>query len=186
MIGRSTLCHSPFSLPVAVVGLLGLALIAVRTDSPAPLLGHAVMVVGLIPLVVIDLETRRLPRELSYPAAAVSAALLVLGDLLSEPDFDTAARVGGGAMLFALLMLVIGLVTRGGLGGGDVRLAPLLGANLGYHGVLNVPPALFVAALLALAAAAPGLLAGRRSFKSSLPFGPFLAVGTLAILILVA
>jgi leader peptidase (prepilin peptidase)/N-methyltransferase len=144
------------------------------------------MVAGLIPLVVIDLETRRLPRELSYPAAAVSAALLVLGDLLSEPEFDTAARVGGGAVLFALLMLIFALVTRGGLGGGDVRLAPLLGANLGYHGVLNVPSALFVAALLALAAAAPGLLAGRRSFRSTLPFGPFLAVGTLAILILVA
>lgn len=186
MNGTSTLRSSKFTLPVVIVAVAMVTLIGARTEFPTPVLGHAVMVAGLVPLVVIDLETLRLPRELSYPVAGVSAALLVLGDLLVEPDLDTIVRVGGGAMLFVLLLLVVALATNGGLGGGDVRLAPLLGANLGYHGVLNVPVALVLSSLLAVVVAAPGLLSGNLDLKSSLPFGPFLAVGTVATLILVS
>jgi leader peptidase (prepilin peptidase) / N-methyltransferase len=135
---------------------------------------------------VIDLETFRLPRELSYPVAGVSTALLVLGDGLVEPDLGTIARVVGGAILFVLLLLTVALATKGGLGSGDVRLAPLLGANLGYHGVMNVPYALVLASLLVVVVAAPSLLSGNRSLKSSLPFGPFLAIATAATLIVVS
>jgi leader peptidase (prepilin peptidase) / N-methyltransferase len=182
MNAPSILRSSSFTIPVVIVAVAMATLIGVRAEFPTPVLGHAVMVAGLVPLVVIDLETLRLPRELSYPVAALSTALLVL----VEPDLGTIVRVGGGAMLFVLLLLVVALAAKGGLGGGDVRLAPLLGANLGYHGVLNVPVALVLSSLLAVVVAAPGLISGNLSLKSSLPFGPFLAVGTVTTLILVS
>jgi leader peptidase (prepilin peptidase)/N-methyltransferase len=184
MIDISTLRSSRFTLPTSIVGLVAIALLSVRTEVPTPFLGHAVMVVGLVPLVVIDLATRRLPRELSYPVAGASAALLVGGELIGDRDLATVAAVGGGAALFVVLLLGLAVASRGGMGSGDVRLAPLLGANLGYHGVVNVPVALFLAAVIALVAAAPRLMRGNSTLKSTVPFGPFLALGTITTLLL--
>ena len=64
------------------------------------------------------------------------------GEIVGERDLGAIAGVGRGALLFMGLLLALVIASRGGMGGGDVRLALLLGANLGYHGVLAVPMAL--------------------------------------------
>lgn len=171
---------------VAVAALLASGVLTWRTAMPTPLLGHLVMVFGLIPLVVIDLVDRRLPREFSYPIAAFSVAALLIGELLGSRDATTIVGIGGGAVLFVALLLGLALVSRGGMGSGDIRLAPLLGANLGYHAISNVPIALFAAAVLALLAVVPGLISKQTGLKSSVPFGPFLALGTMVTIALFA
>ena len=74
----------------------------------------------------------------------------------------------GGGLLFAVRML-----SRGGIGGGDVKLAAALGLWTGHTGIL---PALFVAFLLGSLWGIVLLLRGYGR-KAKLPFGPCLAIG---------
>jgi prepilin signal peptidase PulO-like enzyme (type II secretory pathway) len=76
-------------------------------------------------------------------------------------------------------MALIYWASRGGMGEGDVRLAPLLGVALGF---LN--PGLAVVGLLY--GFATGAVVGiavlvlkRGNRKTAIPFGPFLALGTV-------
>ena len=131
----------------------------------------------LVVLSVIDIRTRRLPNRIVLPAAA----LVLAAHVAIEPDraFEwVAAAVGAAGVL-----LVAALVYPGGLGMGDVKLALLLGAALGWS----------VAAALAIgfmAAALAGILLivrnGWSARKSTLPLGPFLAFGSFAVLLLAA
>jgi leader peptidase (prepilin peptidase)/N-methyltransferase len=84
--------------------------------------------------------------------------------------FDSAIGivVGGG------LFLVIILVSRGGMGGGDMKLGAMLGAFLGWKALLF---ALFAAIVLGGVVGVAVLVSGLRGRKDPIPFGPFLAAG---------
>ncbi|MBR6862399.1 MAG: prepilin peptidase [Acidaminococcaceae bacterium] len=81
----------------------------------------------------------------------------------------------GGGITFVVLF-VMALVMKSGLGMGDVKLFSVLGLCYGLAGVYS----LLVAALLAMAAVALVLWIGKRvTLKSSLPMAPFAMVGFL-------
>jgi leader peptidase (prepilin peptidase)/N-methyltransferase len=87
---------------------------------------------------------------------------------MSWIDAVIGMSAGGG------LFLVIILASRGGMGGGDLKLGALLGAFLGWKALLV---ALFVAIVLGGVVGAALLATGRRGRKDPIPFGPFLAAG---------
>jgi leader peptidase (prepilin peptidase)/N-methyltransferase len=127
----------------------------------------------LIVLSVIDLRTRRLPNRIVLPAAAV---VLVAQIAIAPGRALEWTLAAGGA--FALL-LVAALVNPAGLGMGDVKLALLLGAALGWA----VAPALFIG--FAAAALAGIVLVARGGWgarKTAIPLGPFLALGGIVAL----
>jgi leader peptidase (prepilin peptidase)/N-methyltransferase len=80
------------------------------------------------------------------------------------------------ALAFMALLYVI---SRGGMGDGDVRLSPLLGMYLGWLGLAHVPVGLFLGFLIGSVVGVGAMVAGRAGRKTALPFGPFLAVGTM-------
>lgn len=80
----------------------------------------------------------------------------------------------GGALGF-LIFLVISLVTRG-MGGGDVKLAGMCGLYLGP--ALTIL-AVFITFVLGGVAAGLLLLLGKAKAKSHIPYGPFIALGTV-------
>jgi leader peptidase (prepilin peptidase)/N-methyltransferase len=85
------------------------------------------------------------------------------------------------ALLAALLFLIPNLISRSLIGMGDVKLATLLGAALGW-GVLPSLALAFISVFpFALGTVIRGGLAAR---KSTLPFAPFMAFGGLVILII--
>ena len=140
-----------------------------------------VLMAVLIPLTVIDLRTRRLPRELIYLGAALGAPLLVLAALVAhEPERLWWSAVGAGGALAFFLALYLGW--SGGMGDGDVRLAGLLGMYLGWIGLLHVPVGLFLGFLAGALAGVVALTRGGGR-KTAVPFGPFMALGaTVAVL----
>ena len=83
----------------------------------------------------------------------------------------------------AAILGLLFVVGRGGLGDGDVRLAPLLGMYLGYLDIVLVPVALLIAAVLGSVVAVIVLMRGGDR-RSTIPFGPFLAAGTLAAVLM--
>ena len=79
-----------------------------------------------------------------------------------------------GYVFFLVAWLSHAALGRTGLGGGDIKLAGLIGAALGPAGGLV---AAFVGIMLGGVVAAGLLVSGRRHFGEYLPFGPFLAAG---------
>jgi leader peptidase (prepilin peptidase)/N-methyltransferase len=84
-----------------------------------------------------------------------------------------------GAVIATATMLVVYLASRGGMGDGDVRLAPLLGLFLGWLNPGLALIGLFFGFLLGAVVSLALLVARRVGRKTALPFGPFLAVGTV-------
>jgi leader peptidase (prepilin peptidase) / N-methyltransferase len=126
----------------------------------------------LVVLAAIDIHRRVLPNVIVLPATAV---VLVL-QLALRPEhalewLGATFAVGGFFFLARVLY-------PEGLGMGDVKLGLLLGAMLGTA----VIPALLLGSTLA-ALAGLYLLAtkGSAARKMAIPFGPFLAAGTIAV-----
>lgn len=81
-----------------------------------------------------------------------------------------------GAAIGFTLLLVISMVSNGGMGGGDIKLYALLGFVLGTKLVLM---SLFFATLLGALIGMIGIGLGLVERKKPIPFGPFIATGTL-------
>jgi leader peptidase (prepilin peptidase)/N-methyltransferase len=131
----------------------------------------------LVVLSVIDIESHRLPNKIVLP----SAALVLVTRLATEPE-HWQAWLGGGLGAFAFFLVFV-LVYPAGLGMGDVKLALLLGFALGAA----VLPALMVGTLAGGAAGIVLLVRnGAEARRRAIPFGPFLAFGAIAVLLLSA
>jgi leader peptidase (prepilin peptidase) / N-methyltransferase len=125
----------------------------------------------LVAVSAIDLEHRIIPNRIVVPAAA--AALVAQTAL--HPGIEWAAGAfGASGFLFAAA-----LAYPAGMGMGDVKLALLMGAVLGR----TVPVALMTGMLAALLPSLY-LLArhGKAARKMGIPFGPFLAIGSVVAL----
>jgi leader peptidase (prepilin peptidase)/N-methyltransferase len=125
----------------------------------------------LVAISAIDLTHRIIPNRIVLPAFVV---VLVVQTLLEpSPEWALAALGASGFLLLAVL------IHPAGMGLGDVKLALLMGAMLGK----TVPVALMLGMLAALVPAV-FLLArhGSKARKMGIPFGPFLALGSVIAL----
>jgi len=125
----------------------------------------------LVAVFFIDLDHQIVPNAITYPGI-VAGLLLAIPQGRLVPSVVVAASAGA-------LFLLIAVVSHGGMGGGDIKLAAMMGALLSW-------PATAVALLLAfvMGATAGVLLIAvkRRSRKDPIPFGPSLAAGAVIAL----
>lgn len=180
IVRHYTATNSPVWLGAPIAAVTAGAMTS-QTDGVLLSVALGLLATSIVALSEIDLKVRRLPREISYPAALVGVTLLTI-DAYAHGRSDRAVMVLLGAATFTVAMLTLHVIGRGALGDGDVRVAPLLGSFLGYWSPGLVLSALLVASL---AAAVVGLvlMAVKRTGRSTtLPFGPFLALGTVVIL----
>ncbi|MGL3148736.1 prepilin peptidase [Microbacterium sp. A82] len=130
-----------------------------------------------IALALIDLDHHLLPNVITYPSYVVTAALLVLASVLTGdyPRLITAV-IGFAALGGLYLLLAVGY--RGGMGGGDVKLAGVLGMLLGWLGWPQLIIGGFSAFLIGGVVGVTLMLARKADRKSGLPFGPFMLGGS--------
>jgi leader peptidase (prepilin peptidase)/N-methyltransferase len=152
--------------------------IVLRFEDSVETVAFCVLVAGLLALSWIDLRIKRLPREISYTTLAIGAPLLVVAALVDDEPRRIWTMVLG-AVLATMFMWAVHVLSRGGMGDGDVRLSPLLGAYLGWLGLAYVPVGLFLAFLFGSIVGVIGMIVGRADRRTALPFGPFLALGTV-------
>jgi len=173
-------CGAPISLRYPVVeaatgALFGAsaAVIGLSWVLPAYLWFAALTLV----LSIVDLDHKRLPNRILYPGTVVGAVLLTLGSAADGSLGAMPRALGGGAGYFALLLLVA-LAARGGFGMGDVKLAFVLGLFTAFRSWEALGVAVFGAFALGGAASIVLLLLGRARRKDSIPFGPWLVLGS--------
>lgn len=129
-----------------------------------------------VALAIIDIETHTLPNRIVVPSI-VSMAVLLLAAGILRGDVDALLRtLIGGAALFALY-LVLALVSAGGMGFGDVKLAALLGMATAWVGWPAFGVGAFAAFLLGGLFGIGLLIARRAGRKSGVPFGPWMLAG---------
>lgn len=129
-------------------------------------------------LLVIDVRTHRLPNRIVLPALAAVALLAVLDAVMTE-DGAALVRALWGLLILGGFYAVLRLASRAGMGGGDVKLAALIGAVLGWHGwtalAVGAASAFVLAALYALV-----LIVLRRATGSTrIAFGPWMIIGAV-------
>ena len=135
-----------------------------------------------IALAIIDLEHWLLLNRIVYPAAALALLISLFIPapeiiLLPWPVWLNGIIGGVGGFLF---LLVPFLVSRGGMGEGDVKMAGLIGLVTGFPLVFL---ALFTAAILGGFIAGILLLLRVKKRKEAIPFGPFLSLAAIVTLL---
>ena len=127
-------------------------------------------------LVLTDLDHKRIPNRILYPATVTVVVLLAAGSAADGSLGSVPRALAGGGIYFALLLL-IALVARGGFGMGDVKLAFLLGTVLAFPSWKTLWSGVFLAFLIGGVVSLLLLITGRKGRKDAIPFGPPLIVG---------
>ncbi len=169
--GRCRACRAAISAryPIVEIAMGGLmAAVVWRFGFSPAALRYGVLAFALLVVFFTDLECQIIPNAVTYPGILAGIVLSAWSGLL-VPSIVASAAAGA-------VFLLLSIVSRGGMGGGDVKLAAMIGAFLGT-------PAAIVALFLSVAlggAAGLLLLALRiRSRKDMIPFGPAMAVGAM-------
>lgn len=181
---RCPVCDRTVGGPaIALVVLVGgiLAALYGLGDRGWLLVANGVLGLSLTGLVWTDARYRLLPARMVWSAVTVSLAVFAAAEVGSTESRLLEAglvALASGALFFGLHR-----VNPAGMAFGDVRLALLLGLHLGWRS----PAAAYLGFLLALLLAyVVGQVRKRTRGDNTLPFGPFLAIGAAAALVVAA
>ena len=179
--GRCRQCQAPISwrypLVEAATGALFVA--CLETFS----LGWRAVVAAafgaaLLALAAIDLEHYLLPDAITLPGIAVGLLVSLRADWIDWRDALVGVALGGGG-LWLLRQAWLLLRHEEGMGLGDVKMLAMVGAFLGWQGVLVT---VFLGSLAGALVGLALIAAGRLDLGSRLPFGVFLAGGAMVAL----
>jgi len=171
--GRCRDCAAPISIRYPLVELLGGALVVAVAHTLGPrleLLPAAGFALALVAVALIDFDFRIIPDEISIGGAVIG--LLARGFTVPGILAGLVGVLAGAGSLYLVALAYRRVTGIEGLGGGDVKLAGMIGAFLGWPGVfLTIFAAALVGSLVGL-----GLIGfGRGTRRTALPFGAFLA-----------
>jgi leader peptidase (prepilin peptidase)/N-methyltransferase len=139
------------------------------------LLLHCIFGLVLIQVFFFDMEHRLILDRVSFPAMGLALAV----SIFNHPWWAGLATGLGAGFLFALIALLGALIFKTeAMGFGDVKLAVFLGLLLGWpYTVTALFYGVFLAGVVSIA-----YVIWKRSFKGTIAYGPYLAVGALILL----
>lgn len=185
--GRCRYCNKKISRLLPVAELTGGMFFAVSyafwpdaLGSTAQYMRAGLWVCALVLLLILffyDLQWYLLPNKLMYPlwgVAVIDAGM----QLVIAPNSATIWGISLAVAIASGLFYVFYLISDGAwIGFGDVRLGFAMGLLLGSPWLAGL--ALFTASLLGILASLPGMVLGKKSLKSKVPFGPLLILGLI-------
>jgi leader peptidase (prepilin peptidase)/N-methyltransferase len=176
--GRCADCAAPISAryPLVEAGTAALFVaVAAKFGWSWELPAYLYLAAVSIALAAIDVDVMRLPDKIVLPSYGV-APLLLVPAAIAEHSLHAATRgLIAAAVLYALYWTLA--VLPKGMGGGDVKLAPLLGLYLGWLGWSSLAVGAFAGFLLGGTVGMALLLSRRADRKTRLPFGPYMLAG---------
>lgn len=193
--GRCRDCREPIAPRYPLVELANALLwaaLALRFGLGFQLFAYATLCSALLAITLIDVDHWIIPDAITLPGIVVGLAASFFqpprGSFFAEflyrrlgldhlPGF--LASLGFWDSLAALLLggglfYLVAVVSRGGMGGGDIKLTAMMGAFLGMR---DLGVAVFIGLLAGSAIGISLMIAGRKTRKDAIPFGPFLALG---------
>ena len=169
--GRCRACGGaiPWRYPIVEAATGAAFALAYMLLGPTPdFVVAAAFLAALIAITAIDLSHQIIPDVITLPGILAGVLSNLATGRVTWLESLLGIVVGGG------IFLVIILASRGGMGGGDMKLGAMLGAFLGWKlGLLALLLGVLTGGTVALCL----LMLGRKGRKEAIPFGPFLALG---------
>ena len=129
-----------------------------------------------IALTLIDLDTHRLPNSIVLPSYLV-AIVLFTGACLLGADWWALLRAGIGMVALYGFYFALRLIRPDGMGGGDVKLAGVVGMYLGWLGWGALAVGAFAAFVLGGIFGLALIGAKKAGRRTAIPFGPWMIAG---------
>ena len=167
--GRCQYCRNPISLRYPLVEILSMSLfilVLMKWGFSLAAAGGWILTIVLMNSAFIDLEHGIIPDQITYPA-------MIAGLLIGYFTVGIKSSLLG-LIVFAGILLLLAVVSDGGMGGGDVKLAAIIGLFCGLEGALL---AFIISAITGGMWALYLLLVKQAGRKAMVKFGPFLAWG---------
>lgn len=159
---------------------------ALRWGASGRLLPHLALFTVLVLVAAIDFEHLLIPNRLVFPSVMVAVPLIVAVSVMDGQTRSVGFALVGAAAYFGGLLLTH-LASPKGMGFGDVKLALLLGLFIGWTAT-GYSAALFLVLAGLIVACLLGSVIGialliSRGRNAHYPFGPWLALGTVVVLL---
>jgi leader peptidase (prepilin peptidase)/N-methyltransferase len=167
----------PWRYPLVEAVTAGLFLAAYAAFGPTfDAVVAAVFLATLLAITMIDLEHQIIPDVISLPGILAGCIASLASSRVSWLESVLGAALGA-AIITVILLVGTWWAGQQAMGGGDIRLAAMLGAFLGWKVLIF---SLFLASFLGGIIGLVLLSTGLRGRKDPIPFGPFLALGGAA------
>lgn len=181
--GRCRSCAAPISVRYLLVEVATGAVFGALTwwllgREPGLLPWYLALAAAGVALFLIDLDTKRLPNPIVYSLYPVSVAGFVLAGLASGEW--PIVRVLLTMLVWFLAFFLPYVLYPGGMGFGDVKLAPVLGAALGWLGWGPALVGLMGGFILGGVVGIVLMVSTKAGGKTAVPYGPFMLTGALA------
>jgi leader peptidase (prepilin peptidase)/N-methyltransferase len=171
--GRCRYCQSPISWQYPIVelitGLIFLSLYSNFHISPQFFI-YALLCTSLIIIAFIDLEHKIIPDVITLPGIIIGLTLSLIFPHITLLNSFKGLLLGGG------LFYAIAIVSRGGMGGGDIKLIAMVGSFLGWKNVLLT---IFIGSFFGSIVGIILIILKKKNRKDMVPFGPFLSLGAI-------
>lgn len=126
----------------------------------------------LLKITVIDLKTQIIPSKLIVAIFFISLIYKIyIGEI-----FDSIT----GMLISFFILWLIAVISKGGMGGGDIKLISALGVLSGFKGILTIISLSFI---LGGIVAVFLIITKVKSRKDAVPFAPFIAISTVITLL---
>lgn len=177
--GRCRFCREPISLRYPIIELLtGLFALITFLKYGLTLEGliYFIYICALLVITFIDIDHQIIPDVITLSGIPI----FFLGSFgLSQINYldSLIGILAGGGSLFLVAWTYSLITKKEGMGGGDIKLLAMIGAVIGWKGILFT---IFVASAVGTVSGLLVMLKLRKGMKLKIPFGPFLAIGGIA------
>jgi leader peptidase (prepilin peptidase)/N-methyltransferase len=182
--GRCRVCKVGISLRYPLVESLNALLyvfVLWRFGFGLQTIVYSMFCSALIVITFIDLDFQIIPDKITLPGILIG---LIAGSFLMPDPFMRYSLLGIKAAIIGFLaggglFYAIAVLSRGGMGGGDIKMMAMVGSLMGWKSVLLTT---FLGSLSGAVLGIFLMIAKGKGRKTKIPFGPFLALGTLITL----
>jgi len=177
--GKCRNCRAKISLQYPLVEFITSALLVLaylRFELTWDFAARSILILFMILTFFIDLKHRIIPDVLTFPGIILGFLLSFVVNSPSVLNSVLGILVGGGMFYLSAILGEL-LFKKESMGGGDIKLAMMLGAFLGWKNILLV---LFLSALLGSLIGVIVLFLSKDVKETRIiPFGPFLALAAI-------
>jgi len=176
--GRCRHCKTTISIRYPLVELItGLSAVAAYAKfglTPEGLIYFA-FIAALIVVIYIDIDHKIIPNSITLPGIPIGLLASFLLTSITVKESMVGIIAGGGSLLSVAWTYRL-ITKREGMGGGDIKLLAMIGAFIGWKGVIFT---IYTASVAGTLVGLPVILFKNKNFRFKIPFGPFLSLGAI-------